>query len=119
MHRGCSAAARSPTNAIPSFEAPGVVNVIHRILLGIDAIVAAVAVYFFVVGLMDGSVSSFNRGLWAVILIGLAAVLWGGHALHSAGKAWPSRIVLAIVAIPGVVAGLFMLLVVVTNPRWN
>ena len=119
MHRGCSTAAQSPTYAIPSFEATGVVNVIHRILLGIDAVVAAVAVYFFVVGLADGSVSSFNMGLWAAILIGLAAILWGGHALHAAGKEWPARIVLAVAAVPGVLAGLFMLLVVVTNPRWN
>ena len=38
----------------------------------IDAVVAAIAVCFFLVGLADGSVSSFNIALWACILLVLA-----------------------------------------------
>ncbi len=34
--------------------------ILFWILWGIDAIVALIAVYFFIVGLSDGSVSSFN-----------------------------------------------------------
>jgi hypothetical protein len=33
-------------------------------LWGWDALIASVFVYFFLVGLADGSVSSFNAGLW-------------------------------------------------------
>jgi hypothetical protein len=34
-----------------------------RTLLGIDVLVGLVVVYFFVIGLADGSVSSFNMSL--------------------------------------------------------
>ena len=44
------------------------------ILWGIDAIVGAIAVAFFFIGIADGSVSSFNIALWLVILAALAAV---------------------------------------------
>ena len=37
---------------------------LYRILLAIDVAAALVAVYFFVVGIGDGSVSSFNIAIW-------------------------------------------------------
>ena len=39
---------------------------VFRILFGIDTLVAVVALWFFVIGLGDGSVSSFNMLLWLV-----------------------------------------------------
>jgi hypothetical protein len=56
-----------------------------KILFGIDALAGAVILYFFFVGLADGSVSSFNMGLWAAILAALAAILGGGYALNANG----------------------------------
>jgi multisubunit Na+/H+ antiporter MnhF subunit len=44
-----------------------------RTLLGIDLLVALVVLYFFVIGLADGSVSSFNMSLW----LGLLAAVTG------------------------------------------
>jgi hypothetical protein len=90
-----------------------------RIFWGIDAIVAAIAIYFFFVGLADGSVSSFNIGLWFVILVALAAALGGGLALHRSGRQPAALVLVTLLAIPAIVAGLFVLLVVITNPRWN
>lgn len=52
-----------------------------------------VAVVFLVVGIGDGSVSSFNLVLW----LGL----------------------LSVIAFPGSLAVFFLLLVIVTQPRWN
>ena len=89
------------------------------ILWGIDAIVGAIAVAFFFIGIADGSVSSFNIALWLVILAALAAVLGGSFALHRAGKKAPAIVVAALLAVPGILAALFLLLVLVTNPRWN
>jgi hypothetical protein len=54
-----------------------------RILWAIDALITLIVVYFFFVGLADGSVSSFNIGLWSVILLGLACVMVGTIALRS------------------------------------
>ena len=47
------------------------------ILWGIDAVLSLVVLYFFFVGLADGSVSSFNMGLWLMILIGIGAIMLG------------------------------------------
>lgn len=85
----------------------------------IDAVIAAVFVYFFVVGLADGSVSSFNIGLWTVTLAVLAGVVGGGLWLRSAGRPGVATTLLLVLAVPGVLFALFMLIVIVSNPRWN
>jgi hypothetical protein len=92
---------------------------LFRVLWWFDLLVAGVVTYFFLVGLTDGSVSSFNAGLWAIILLGLAAVLLGSKALHAAGKAKLGILLLLVLAVPGALAALFLILVLTTNPRWN
>jgi hypothetical protein len=93
--------------------------ILFRILLAIDAAVALVALYFFFIGLGDGSVSSFNIGLWLALLGGIAAVLGGGWALNAKGQRRAALGVLAILALPGLLFGLFILMVLVLQPRWN
>lgn len=91
----------------------------YRVALACALTVAAVALVFFAIGLGDGSVSSFNLGLWLVLLGGLGAVLWAGHALRTRGKTGPAIGVLGLVAVPGLLAALFMLLILILQPRWN
>jgi hypothetical protein len=90
-----------------------------RILLGIDAIAAAVVVYFFVIGLADGSVSSFNMQLWLGILAAVAAILVGGFLLNAKGQRIAANLVLLILATPAALYGLFMLSIIIFQPRWN
>ncbi len=71
-----------------------------RLFLAIDLAVAAVVVYFFVAGLADGSVSSFNGLLWAALLAGLAAVPAGGVLLNANGYRRPAIGLLALLAVP-------------------
>ena len=92
---------------------------LFRILLAVDALAAAVIVYFFFVGLADGSVSSFNGGLWFAILAALAVIIGGGWLLNASGKRGPAIALLLVLAIPAVLFGLFMLIIVIANPRWN
>jgi len=80
---------------------------------------AAVAGAFFVIGVADGSVSSFNLGIWLVLLGGLGVALWAGWTLRARGRTGAAIAVLAIVAAPGLVYALFALLLVVLHPRWN
>lgn len=94
-------------------------QMLFKTLFGIDALTAAVVLYFFFIGLADGSVSSFNMGLWTAILAGLAAVLGGGYALRAAGWTRLANLVLLVLAVPALLYALFILLVVTTNPRWN
>lgn len=89
------------------------------ILWGFDAIIALVVLYFFFVGLADGSVSSFNMGLWLTLLAVVAIVLWGSLWLKSHGRIGFAKGVLSILAVPGFLYLLFLLVVLIGKPRWN
>lgn len=93
--------------------------ILFWILWGIDALVALVAIYFFIVGLGDGSVSSFNGLLWLGILAGLAAVMGGSWMLKASGQLKSAKILLSVVAVPAVLFFLFFLLLILSKPRWN
>ena len=88
-------------------------------LWGWDALIGLVILYFFFGGLADGSVSSFNMGLWLVILAVLAAVMWGSLLLRYNGRPIAAVVVLLLLALPGVLFALFFLLIILTAPRWN
>lgn len=75
----------------------------------IDVIVTLIFVYFFFVGLGDGSVSSFNIVLWLVILVGLAIVLGGSLALRSAARNGLATLLVTVLAVPSVLIGLLFL----------
>ena len=85
----------------------------------IDVIVASILVFFFLVGLADGSVSSFNMGLWLLILGVLAAVIAGSLALRAAAHVKLAKIVVLVLAVPSVIVGLFFAVIVATPGRWN
>jgi len=88
-------------------------------LWGVDALTALIAVYFFFIGLADGSVSSFNMGIWLTLLLALGVVVFGSLALRSAGReAWARALVIAL-AIPALGIGLFFAVLLLSNPRWN
>ena len=85
----------------------------------IAALVNLCAMGFFIVGIADGTVSSFNMTLWLAILATTAGVLFVGHRLHLHGRTGPAIAVLAILAVPGLLFGLFALTMIVNPPRWN
>jgi hypothetical protein len=85
----------------------------------IDAVIAAIAVFFFLWGLADGSVSSFNIGIWTILLGALTAVVAGSFWLRSNGSHRGAAVLLWLLAAPGLLVGLFFLALIVANPRWN
>lgn len=85
----------------------------------IDAVIAAIAVFFFIVGLSDGSVSSFNIGLWGFILFALAVLVGGSLTLKRRGRQGVAIALLWILAVPGLLSVLFLLVVLLSSPRWN
>jgi len=89
------------------------------ILYGFDAVITLVVLYFFMVGLSDGTVSSSNGALWAGILIALAAVMGGSQWLKAHDQMTLAKILLLFLAIPGFIYLLFMLFVIIGKPRWN
>jgi hypothetical protein len=90
-----------------------------RILIGIDLLAAAVVLFFFLWGLSDGTVSSFNILIWMVLVGGVAAVLGGGVWLNAYGQRRLANGVLLMLAIPATLLGLFFLMLIILQPRWN
>jgi hypothetical protein len=90
-----------------------------RILWGFDLLIALVVVFFFFWGLSDGTVSAFNIGLWLVLLLGVGSVVWGGRKLRAAGRTGLATGLLLILAFPGFMYVLFLLVVLIGRPRWN
>ena len=92
---------------------------LFRVLWGIDAIVAAIFIYFFIIGLIDGSVSSFNLALWLGILGALGALLLGSHRLRTSGKVLIANLLLGFLAIPSIFAAILSLIMITSPPNWN
>ena len=90
-----------------------------KILWGIDAVIALIFIVFFFIGLVDGSVSSFNMVLWLVILSALGGILWGSHAARAAGRTSLATRLLMTLAIPGVLLGVLFLAALILQPKWN
>ena len=90
-----------------------------KILWGIDALTALIFVGFFIIGIGDGTVSSFNIMLWLLILGILAAVLIGSLWLQRAGRQRFANSLALALAVPSALTGLFFLLLIILHPKWN
>ncbi len=89
------------------------------ILWGTDALISAIVLVFFFLGTARGWISSFNIGIWVAILAALAVVVGGGLWLKTLGHPTLGALLLLVLAIPGLLFGLFILLVSVSNTSWN
>lgn len=89
------------------------------ILLIIDAAAALILYGFFFIGLGDGSVSEFNMGLWLLILTGVTALLVGGWIFRAKGRPGVATVLLLPSAVPAALYGIFLLLILILQPRWN
>jgi len=92
---------------------------LFKIFLSVDALICAIAIIFFFIGLVDGSVSSFNIGIWIVIFVVLAAIVFGSLGLKKIGHLVLGTILLLVLAVPGLLSGLFLFLFVVSGSSWN
>jgi hypothetical protein len=89
------------------------------ILFGIDSLAALVALYFFAWGLSDGTVSSFNFGIWAMLLGGIGAILGGGAWLRAIGWRRMACLVLSILVVPAAAYAILLLAVVIFQPSFR
>jgi hypothetical protein len=85
----------------------------------IDAVIAAVALYFFFSLATGGRVGSFNILPWLAILAALAAVVAGSVWLRFAGQHAIAIVLLLLLAIPGALFVLFFLLLVILHPNFH
>jgi hypothetical protein len=85
----------------------------------IDASIGVIALYFFAIGLADGSVSSFNIGIWIALLTALIIIIAGSLWLKAVGHPGLGSMLLLFLAIPGILYAAFLLIVIVSGSRWN
>ncbi len=97
----------------------GVVKFWFWFLWSVDAVIAAVALYFFFSLAAGGRVGSFNVLPWLAILAALAAVVGGSVWLRSAGQHAVAIIVLLLLAIPGALFVLLFLLLLILHPNFR
>jgi hypothetical protein len=88
-------------------------------LWAIDAVIAAVALYFFFSLSAGGNIGSFNIFPWLIILAVLTAVVGGSVWLRSAGQHAVAIILLLLLAIPGALFALFLLLILILQPDFR
>jgi hypothetical protein len=89
------------------------------LLWGWDAVITLVFAFFFLWGLADGTVSSFNIVLWMGILAGLGIVVGGSLWLRATGRLSLAVALLLVLALPGALFAFFLLAALVLHPRWN
>jgi hypothetical protein len=84
-----------------------------------DLLIALGFLYFFLTGLGTATVFSTYIIVWLPPLAGLGAILGGGAFLQYKGQGVWAAVVLCLLAIPAVLAALFFLVLILSNPRWN
>ena len=89
------------------------------ILWSFNALMALIPLYFFFVGLADGSVSARNGWMWLLILLIVAVVVGGSLYLKSVNQLALAKGMLILAAIPGLLAVLYFTIVMTSNTRWN
>jgi len=85
----------------------------------IDAVIAAVALYFFFSLAAGGRVGSFNILPWLAILAALTAVVGGSVWLRSAGQHAVAFVLLLGLAVPVALFALFFLLLLILHPNFH
>ncbi|MDQ6478227.1 osmoprotectant transporter permease [Dyadobacter sp. LHD-138] len=83
----------------------------------IDAAIALTVLYFFGEGLADNTISGSNIGLWLVLLLIPAVIMGLGYILKSNNELMWAKVVVSLMAIPGLLFGIFALYL--GNQNWQ
>ena len=86
---------------------------LYRVFLVIDILVCLVIAGFFLAGLGDGSVGPYNIALWVPLVVVPATILFFGMQLKQKGRTGAATALLAVLAIPGLLGGGFVVLMIV------
>ena len=91
---------------------------LYRTLLIIDLIAAATLLVFFLWGLSDGT-AFYAIGTWLAAIAGAGATIGGAMVAGAKGNRGLAVLLLLPVAIPALLYGLFVLSMLILQPRWN
>ena len=93
--------------------------VLFGTLFAINLAAAFVAFAFFIVGLADGTVTTFNILIWAAMLGLLFSMPFAGWLLRLRGHRRMGNILLLPVAAVSVLAAIATLVMIVNPPNWQ
>ena len=88
-------------------------------LFALNVAAAMVALAFFIIGLGDGSVTSFNILIWAALLGTLFTMPWAAWAVRMRGRTRLGTMLLLPVALLAVLGGVVILVLIVNPPNWR
>ena len=88
-------------------------------LFAINIIAALVALAFFIVGLGDGTVTTFNILIWAGILGVMFSMPFAAWAIRMRGRERLGTLLLLPMALPAMAAGAMTLAMIVNPPNWR
>jgi hypothetical protein len=88
-------------------------------LFAINILAALVAFGFFIIGLADGSVTTFNILIWGAMLGTLFSLPFLAWLMRLRGHGRVGMVLMLPVAGVAVVAALAMLIMVVSPPSWR
>ncbi len=89
------------------------------ILWVFNALFALIPIYFFFIGLADGSISSRNLGLWFIILLIVGLITGGTLYLKSHNQLALAKTTLILSAIPCILVILYFVVAFTSKGRWN
>ncbi|MBA2127100.1 osmoprotectant transporter permease [Hyphomicrobium methylovorum] len=91
----------------------------YRTFFAIDIAALFLALFYFFTGIGDGSITAFNIALWLGVLAAIIAILAMGYRLKSTGHRGTATTVLAILAVPAILAAAFVLSLLIAQPNWH
>jgi hypothetical protein len=83
------------------------------------AAAALVPVWFFAVGLADGTVGVSNLLLWLAMLGCMAGFLYGSYRLRQLGRHGLAWLLLSVLLVPAFIALLFIVMLLLNPPHWQ
>lgn len=92
---------------------------IFWILWIFTAIMSLVPIFFFFIGIKDGSITMRNIVLWLIILLAIAGVLTGSFWLKDNDRLGLAKSLLMLAAIPGLFVVLYFVVVLTSKAKWN
>lgn len=81
-----------------------------------NAVMSLIPVIYFFIGLADGSVSDSNMGMWMIILLLVAGILYGSLWLKNKGKLRQAKILLIVAGAPYALMILLYLITIMMVP---
>jgi hypothetical protein len=84
-----------------------------------NALMSLIPVYFFFVGLQDGTVNADNMGIWLLMLAVVGLVLGGTYWLKTKNQVMAAKVILILTSIPCLIFILYIVIAITGNVRWN